>query len=204
MPKLYACIISANVKRDKEPLVFVARQFSYAIEMLVDGILFDVSGLERLIGKPDVIAQRILDELGRQNISGKVAVADTVETAKLLARGNAEAAVRSPDMFPQLPLSDLPIEQDTLNVFADLGLRNVEDLLEIPGKDLIARYGREFEEVINIAGQKGSAMLRPNVKEKRASWDHVLDSPVEDFEQLIFLLNHGLDKLFGRKGWGRR
>ncbi len=80
MSKLYACIISADLKRDKEALLSVARQFSYSIEVIDDGVLFDASGLERLIGKPDRLAQKILEELQKQNIPGSIAVAETVDT----------------------------------------------------------------------------------------------------------------------------
>ncbi len=200
MSRSYACIVSPNAKEDKEALVSVAHQFAYSMEVLEDGILFDVSGLERLIGKRSLIARKILEELQKHNLPGSVAVAETIETATLLARRNdgVSNVVHSPDTFQKLPLSDLPIERDTLNVFTDLGVRRIEDLIEIPREELIGRYGREFEEIIDIAEQKGSAVLTPNVKESEASWSYLLDSPVEDFEQLIFLLNHGLDNLFVR------
>lgn len=198
MSRLYACIVSADVKRDKEVLQSVARQFSYSIEMLDDGILFDVSGLERLIGKPDQIAQKILEELQKQNIPGSIAVAETVDTAALLARqkSGAEHAVYSPDTFQQLPLSDLPIERDTLNIFSELGLSKVEDLLAIPEDELVNRYGRGFRDVVDVIEQKGRQLLTPNVKDNQVSWAYQLDAPVEDFEQLIFLLNHGLERMF--------
>jgi protein ImuB len=203
MSRLYACIISADVKRDKEALISIARQFSYSIEMLDDGILFDVSGLERLIGKPGRIAQKILEELQKQNLSGSIAVAETVDTAALLARqdparsAQAEACtLNAPDSFQKLPLTDLPIEQDTLNVFSDLGIRKVRDLLEIPRDELVNRYGQDFRDVIDVIEQKGASSLTPNVRENYVSWVYGLDFPVEDFEQLIFILNHGLDRLF--------
>lgn len=69
-------------------------------------------------------------------------------------------------------------------------------MLDIPREELIGRYGRKFQEVIDVIEQKGSSMLTPNVKENQVSWAYQLDFPVEDFEQLIFLLNHGMDKLF--------
>ncbi len=198
MSKLYACIISADLKRDKNALLSVARQFSYSIEIIDGGILFDVSGLERLVGKPDRIAQKILEELQKQNVPGSIAVADTVDTATLLARqkNGVEHAVHSPDTFQQLPLHDLQIEQDTLNVLQELGIKSVRQMLDIPREELIGRYGRKFQEVIDVIEQKGSSMLTPNVKENYVSWAYHLDFPVEDFEQLIFLLNHGLDTLF--------
>jgi protein ImuB len=198
MPKLFACVISPDLRRDKEDLLLVAGQFSHAIEVMEDGLLFDVSGLDRLIGKPQTIAKRILDELEKNGLSGRVAVAGKAETAMLLARRETEesTAVQPPESFAKLPLRQFPIEPDTLNVFADLGVRTVEDLLRIPHEDLIGRYGKEFREVLDLIQQKGASLLTPNVRQESAAWSYDLDSPIEDFEQLIFLLNHGLEKLF--------
>ena len=86
MPKLFASIISPDIRRDKEELLLVAGQFSHAIEVIEDGLLFDVSGLDRLVGKSKTIAKRILDELGKNGLAGSVAVAEKAETAMLLAR----------------------------------------------------------------------------------------------------------------------
>jgi protein ImuB len=197
MARLFACIISPDFKRDKSFLTSVAKEFSYQIETLDDGILFDVSGLERIAGNRDAIAAKILESLLQHNIAGKIAVAETIDSACLLARQNGEAnPVRSPDNFAQLPLSDLPIEQDTLNVFNDLGVRRVEDLLAIPRDDLITRYGKNFRKIIDVIEQKSSSNLIPNVKDQQVNWRYDLDLAVQDFEQLIFLLNHGFEKLF--------
>ena len=77
--RLYACIISTRAKEDKDQLSSIAQQFSYRLEMLEDGILFDVGGLERLMGKPDAIAQQILEQLKKQGVSGNVAVAENTD-----------------------------------------------------------------------------------------------------------------------------
>jgi protein ImuB len=52
--------------------------------------------------------------------------------------------------------------------------------------------------VLDLVEQKGSSLITPNVKQESAAWSYELDSPIEDFEQLIFLLNHGLEKLFAQ------
>ena len=131
MSKLYACITSSS---DRPALVAIAQQFAYAIETTDDGIVFDVSGLERLMGKRERIEQGILAAMRAANVSGCVAVADTVDTAVLLARqgGKQAKALNTPDRFSQLPLSDLAVEQDTLNVFRELGLHTAGDLLARP------------------------------------------------------------------------
>jgi hypothetical protein len=202
MSRLYACIISSNAKEDKALLLSIAEQFSYSIELLEDGILFDVSGLQNLIGDTKQISQKILAELKKNSVSGSIAVADTIETAELLARGsennssNPQSAIRNPQSdFSQLPIQNLLIDDDTLNVFSDLGIKSIRDLQQVPKDELITRYGQQFKNVLDVIEQKGSRLLTPNVKENKVSWGYNLDFPVDDFEQLIFILNHGLDKL---------
>jgi protein ImuB len=94
-----------------------------------------------------------------------------------------------------LPLQHLLIDDDTQRVFRDLGIKSIRELGQIPHDELITRYGQQFKNVIDVIEKKGGRLLTPNVKENRSSWAHQLDFPVDDFEQLIFILNHGLDKL---------
>lgn len=197
MSKLYACIISEDAKRDGEGLVSIAHEFAYSIQTLDDGILFDVSGLERLMGTRAQVSQKILEKLKEYAVSGGIAVAETIETAILLARQNKglSHAAAVPENFQKLLLCDLPIDGDTLDIFADLGLRRVEDLRRIKHDELVRRYGKQFQGVIDMLEQKGGRIIEPNIKENRVSWAYDLDFPVEDFEQLIFIANHGLDKL---------
>ncbi len=198
MSRLYACVISPDIGDRENALLSVARQFSYSIRKLDDGVAFDVSGLERLIGKPAVIAKKVEEELRKQVLRGSVAVAETVAAAALLARQEKgdDSTVHTAEEFAQLPLSGLPIEADILGVFDELGLYDIEDLLRVPKNELIGRYGREFERVIKSIRQEDRRPLTPNIKEENICWSHGLDFPVEDFEQLIFLVNHGLEKLF--------
>ena len=200
MSKLYACIISADLKQDRDVLISIARQFSYSIETLEDGILFDVAGLERLIGDADQIAQNILEHLKTNEVPGNVAVAKTIDTAMLLARQKRglDHTVASPAEFPKLPLRDLDIENDSLGIFNDLGIHSIEDLRQIPKDDLINRYGSEFYRVLDIIEQKHASFLTPNIKESSVAWAYELDFAVDDFGQLIFIVNHGLDDLLGQ------
>ena len=92
----------------------------------------------------------------------------------------------------------MSIDPDTLDIFGDLGIRRISDLRRVPVDDLMNRYGQKFRDVIDIIEQKGGRILTPNVKESSLTWAYDLDFPVEDFEQLIFVVNHGLDKLFAQ------
>ena len=87
------------------------------------------------------LCEQELWKLEKNGLAGRVAVAQKAETAMLLARRETteNTAVQPPESFTKLPLHQFPIEPDTLNVFADLGVRTVEDLLRIPHEDLIGR-----------------------------------------------------------------
>ena len=152
--RLYACIISTDAKDNKAPLLSIAEQFSYSIELLEDGILFDVSGLQNLVGDAKKISQKILSEMKKNSISGSIAVANTIETAELLARGsddvssNPKSEIRNPQSedFSHLPIQNLLIDDDTLNVFSDLDLIDryhlrVHPVLLKEGKPLFQESG---------------------------------------------------------------
>ncbi|MEP6788383.1 MAG: hypothetical protein ABJB40_08130 [Acidobacteriota bacterium] len=200
MSKLYACIISPDAKKNKEELAAIAREFSYGIEILEDGVLLDVSGLERLIGKPDQIAQHILERLKTTGVPGNIAIAATVDTAMLLARQKKglNHTIASPAEFQKLPLRDLCIENDSIGIFNELGINNIEELRQVPVDDLINRYGQDFRKVIDVIEQNDKSFLTPNIKESNVAWTYDLDFAVDDFEQLIFIVNHGLDDLLGQ------
>ncbi len=206
MSRAYACIISPNAREDAGILSAIAYGFAYRIEMLGDGVLFDVSGLEKLVGDETKIAQNIVTELERNNIAGNVAVAEPVETAMLLARENRglSRTVAEPAAFSQLPLRDLDIDRDTAGVFEALGIDRIEDLRNIPADDLVARYGRDFREVLDVVEQRPRRVLTPNIKETEAVWHYELDDPVDDFTQLVFIVNRGLEQMLtavNKHGW---
>jgi hypothetical protein len=198
MSRLYACIVSNRAKEDRVGLMSIAQQFSFRLEMLEDGVLFDVGGLDRLVGNAERIAANILDQLKVHNIPGNLAVADTTDTAMLLARRNKGLShtVADPDEFQKLPLQDLEIEKDAVKIFSDLGIKTVRELQEMPEDELINRYGQEFRNVLDVLQQNGRRFLKPNIKENKTEWKYELDFAVDDFEQLIFIVNHGLDNLF--------
>ncbi len=196
MSKLFACVISDNKHRAE--LLSVAKQFAYRIEMLEDGILFDVSGLEKLIGNDKQIEEDIKKELGKHQIFGSVAVNSHLNTSILLARQNQDLSSKSNILsnFGKLPLQNLEIDRNTLGVFNALGIKRIEELKMIPSDQLISRYGQEFRDVIDVICEKDQRSLTPNLKENNIAWKFELDESVTNYEQLVFLLNRGLDVLF--------
>ena len=196
--KLFACIISPDVGRDEEILLSIAYSFAYRVEVLEDGVLFDVSGLEKLVGNTQTLAKGILKKLKEHNISGNVAVAASIDATLIIARENTglnHVAVTD-ERFRQLHLKNLEIDGDTLGVFESLGISRVEELQAVPVDELIARYGQDFRHVLDVMNQSAKRQLTPNIKEKNVGWSYELDQAVDDFGQLIFIVNRALDELF--------
>jgi protein ImuB len=195
--KLFACIASPDAKGNEEALLAIAYSFAYRVELLPDGVLFDVSGLEKLVGNTQTLARGILKKLKERGISGNVAVASSIDAALIIARENTglNHVAATDEKFRQLPLKNLEIDGDTLGVFESLGISRVEELQEVPVDELIARYGQDFLAVLDVINQSTKRTLTPNIKEKNVSWRYELDSAVDDFGQLIFILNRALDEL---------
>lgn len=193
MSRLYACIISDSERPD---LVAIAESFAYRIEWLGDGVLFETSGLEKLIGTPEAIVAKISEALAAAAIKGNVAVAENAASAMLRARSRRGAAVVTDERLDRLPVRSLGIENDTLDVFSALGFASLRDLKRVPEHELIARYGPEFRAVLDLVNNKGKYVLTPNLKQEFVNWRYPLDFPVLDFEQLIFIVRHGLERVF--------
>src|SRR6187399_62616 len=67
-------------------LITIANQFSYRIETIDGGVLFDISGLENRIGSPTQIAESIVNEIQSRGLEGSLAIAANASTAELYAR----------------------------------------------------------------------------------------------------------------------
>ncbi|HRH44494.1 MAG TPA: hypothetical protein PKY82_22855, partial [Pyrinomonadaceae bacterium] len=201
MSKLFACLISKNA--DQAALIAVATEFAYRIELLEDGILFDISGLEKLIGTPPTIASSINESMESHNVTGCLAVNPNLETAIILARQGKGFSVNSQRLaeinqtslsIGKLPLTSLPLEKDTLGIFKSLGLNQIKDLRKIPAADLISRYGKGFLPLIDLINENSRRTLNHNLKADSLVWESDLEDAISDFEQLMFLIDHVLQE----------
>lgn len=209
--RLYACIMlepgaiatasaraiqaSPAKPQSREVLIEIANQFSYRIETIDGGVLFDVSGLENRIGTPMEIAESIAREMRERGIEGSAAIAPNASTAELYARSRPGITVIETGDQQSLPLDAVGLDEDTLSVFHSLGFETTADLKTVPENEFIARYGLEFRKTLDLINMRGSHILTPNLKDNTVAWDHELDFSVEDFEQLLFILGHGLGKV---------
>lgn len=192
--KLFACIISET---DEKTLTSVAGEFSAKIELIEGGILFDISGLENLLGDQMKIAKHIADDLETKNIKGTLGVSKNADTAILFAKNIEGVTTDSGNEMGLMPIGALALENDIQGVFEDLGLLDIHQLREIPEADLIARYGQNFRVVIDLINQEGKRTLIPNIKEQNVEWKFELEFSVKELERLVFIIANGVHEVLG-------
>ncbi len=192
MNKLFAAIISNS---DTAQLLEIAMDFSAKIELIEGGLIFDISGLENLMGTPEKIALRIQKRMEDASLKGNLGIAKDLQTAILFARNLLGVTIDSGNELDSLSLESLAIEDDIRIVLESLGITRISQLKQIPEEQLIARYGQDFRDILDLINQKGSQRLTPNIKEQHIEWSFELDQAVEEFERLVFILANGLGEV---------
>jgi protein ImuB len=121
-----------------------------------DYLLLDVTGIGILFGDEESLARAVLSELKGLRYNACVAVADTVGAAWALAVAQEKmqqekmpACVVLPPgssaaALAPLPLSCLRLPAETLALFAQLGITQIEQLLKLPRTSLTARFGERL------------------------------------------------------------
>ncbi len=190
--RLFACVISDE---NEGVLTTIAQQFSAKAELIEGGILFDISGLENLIGDQTKIAKQIANVLSTNNIKGNLGVSKDADTAVLFAKNIEGITTDTGNEINSMPIASLAIEEDIQNVFENLGLESIYQLKDIPEIDLIARYGQDFREVIDLINQEGKRTLTPNIKEQFVTWKFELEFAVKELERLVFIIANGVNEV---------
>jgi protein ImuB len=202
-----------------ERLMAIARDFSPRIERHRGGtIVLDVSGLQRLFGGP----QSIADHLARAG-APRVAIAASQTAAILLARAHAGVTVAAGD--PGVALHDVPLgvlqqladEIDgesriaadrprpgrsaasrrprTFEILRRWGLTLIGEFAALPAAELAARLGGAGMAHQRLARGRDPRPLVPDPGVRRFIESCELEWPIDTLEPLSFVLARLLDPL---------
>ena len=111
---------------------------------LPDGLILDITGCAHLFGGEAALGRDLLARLATQGFHARVAVADTVGCAWAVAH-YGEAGLVAPQrmraaLMP-LPAAALRLAAETVAALAEVGLKTVGDILDLPRAPLAARFG---------------------------------------------------------------
>ncbi len=148
-----------------------------------DTIVFRIHGLRRLYGSPHQIAQAIAQRAGG---SVNIAIAETAESAILAAR-NIPGVTVEPEL-DHLDISSLPIAEEMLETLDAWGIRDLQQLAQLPETGIAERFGEMGVHLQRLA--KGAIHRPLRVFQPAVTYDARidLDHPVELLEPLLFLI----------------
>lgn len=191
---MFACIAGSG------PLRACAERFSPLIEQPgVDTVLFSVAGLGRLLGPPAEVARKIGEEWQRLGGVGNVAVASTLESAELAARGVAGVTYVPPgdetEVLGALPLALLGMEPELAEALAQWGLTQLADFAELDAKEVALRLGAGGTRLHRLARGAGLRPLRVDEHPPEFTRELSLEDAEPLLEPMLFLFNRLLGEL---------
>jgi protein ImuB len=165
----------------------------------------DIAGTASLFGPPDTLASNLLTRVKALGITARIAVSRNFHAALSLAKGlpprtamkvipaGEERAALAP-----LSLAVLDLTEDQAETFGLWGIRTLGALAALPEKELIARMGQTGRHLRQLANGEMPHLFQP-VEPVFVLEEHMeLDSPVEDRDALLFVVNMMLEQLILR------
>ncbi len=197
-------------------LLWLAQSVSPRIEATAaDTVVLDLSGLDRLLGPPARLAQRV----ATLDLEANIGVAANPDAALHAARGFAGITVipegREAECLGGLPLEVLlyPLAKDgpaeggratqdratqILETLDRWGVRTFRALAALPDVAVAERLGEEGLRLQKLAQGAGSRVLRPAQEDLQFEETLELESAVENLEPLAFVLSRLLEQLCSR------
>ena len=209
-------VIYADDACDPEALLDVARGFSPRLEPGGSDreIVLDLSGLTRLFGDPQTLAEELGRTAAARGLRIRVAIAGTRTAASLAVRYRAGLTVIAPgheaEALAPLPIGalaavppghgpDVPGDPDDLvRTLRRWGLRTLGALAALPVDEVAARLGQAGVRLHRASRGHDGRPLVPQVPDERFEEALDLDWPIDGLEPLSFVLGRLLDPLSAR------
>jgi protein ImuB len=122
-----------------------------------DGLVLDITGCAHLFGGEAALARNLLARLAAQGLHARAAIADTVGCAHAVARYGTASVVPPKEMrraLLALPVAALRLAPETVEALAELGLKRIADLIDLPRAPLAARFGELLRRLDQALGRE--------------------------------------------------
>ena len=194
--------VAGDEELAQQVLIDCGFKFAFRIESTCPGtIIIDLNGTERLLGPPQEIAEKIVDEC-RASFDITIGMAVNPDTALLAARGFAGTTVIAPgeeaSRLAPLPVSVLPADADILETLDSWGVRHFKALASLPPIPLSLRLGQSGLYLQQLALGRVKRELVPAEPPPVFREGIELEEAVELLEPLGFVLNRLLEQLCQR------
>jgi protein ImuB len=167
--------------------------------------VLDIAGMEKLFGPPAALARSLLKRVKTLGIGASIAISSNFHAAVCLAR--SEASRMGISIIPQgaesaaltpLPLTVLDLSEEHAETFSLWGIHTFGMLAALPEKELISRLGQEGKRLRQLALGQRPHLFRPLESAFSLEERMELDTPVEQSDALLFVVNVMLEQLIVR------
>ncbi len=153
-------------------------------------LLLDVSGCLKLFGGLGNLTRKMLDGLSSMKYSVVFGAANTPMAALLLAKSGL-----APKDFLKAPVAQLEVDPRVVDSLAQLGMRNLGDVLKLPGGGLSRRFGVYFSDYLaRLTGARPDTRKYVN-PEPRFFSELVFQSDVTNVGSVVFPMRRLLGEL---------
>jgi len=212
---MYACLFqppAPDSNSANAAVALIAQSFSPRYECFADFVTIDVSGLDRLLGPPQVVGEDLRHACADRGLRAHVAVAPTWTAAVILAHaragltvvrrgGEAEALARISVASLQSAVSSrqsiaaLDIDPSTMEALKRWGIRTLGEFAALPPDEVASRLGRASLALQTMARGGDVRPLIPTLEAERFESSLDLEWPIEELEPLSFVLTRLLEPL---------
>ena len=152
-----------------------------------DGLLLDITGCQRLFRGERRLMYQLDQSVARLGFGTRVATAPTFGCAWAAARFGPYARTLVPakhvrDTLAALPVQALRLEPDTIAALDEVGIDHVAHLLQLPRRQLSARFGSELLLRLDQAMGEAIETLDPVRPVAPPSVERVFPGPVKQIE----------------------
>ena len=175
-----------------------------------DGLVLDISGCAHLFGGEIMLCRDLVSRLDAQGFEAHVAIADTPGCAWGVARYGTSSIVPREELreaLLQLPLAALRLEPDTVEALAQVGLKLIADVIDLPRPPLAARFGESLVRRIDQALGREDEPITPCLPVPAYVTEQRFAEPIaleRDVLGTIAHLAHELARVLERRGEGAR
>ncbi|NHM20537.1 Y-family DNA polymerase [Tritonibacter mobilis] len=137
----------ADLEREAAALIALRRWAGRYSPMVArdgsDGLIADITGVPHLFGGEDELRSDLHARLERAGLTCSSAITETRGAAHALARhgGGIVPEGKLCDSIGHLPVTALRIDKETAQALAQVGLRQIADIISLPRAPLTRRYG---------------------------------------------------------------
>jgi protein ImuB len=165
------------------------------------GVL-DITGTERLFGPPETLARRLRATLVTAGFRASVVISNNFHGARLKA-----AACRGITVIPTgdesstlapLPIGLLNLDEDSMEIFSNWGIRTLGELATLPESELVVRLGDRACRWRNLACGIEPHTFQPINAAFALEEQCDLETPVDRADSLLFLGSRMIDCLASR------